>query len=120
MGWDSFQYPEYVSVGARKEQAEREIAKLRKAGKTVSPVKLEGRSIAKTFWGKAWCKNLERYSDYENRLPRGRSYVRSGAVVDLQIAKGKVAALVRGTKLYTVEITVSPVAPARWKAIVDE
>ena len=57
----------------------------------------------RTFWGKAWCDNLERYSDFANRLPRGRTYVRNGSVVDLQIAPGSVTALVSGSTLYDGE-----------------
>ncbi len=78
---------------------------------------IEGRKIAKSFWGKSWCNNLERYSDFASRLPRGRCYVRNGFVVDLQIAKGEVAAMVSGSELYDVRITIAPVAPKRWKAI---
>ena len=78
---------------------------------------IEGRTIAKTFWGKSWCANLERYSDFENRLPRGRTYVRNGSVLDLQIAKGEVAAMVAGSELYKVKIAIAPVKQARWKAI---
>jgi uncharacterized Zn finger protein len=107
-------------VAERKERATKEIAKLTKKGKKVSPVVLEGRTIAATFWGKAWCTNLERYSDYASRLPRGRSYVRSGAVVDLQITPGKIAALVRGSSLYTVAITILPVDPTLWATIVKD
>jgi hypothetical protein len=73
----------YVSVTARRAQAARELAKLQKKGRMLSPVAIEGRKIARTFWGEAWCDNLERYGDYANRLPRGRTYVRSGSVVDL-------------------------------------
>lgn len=107
------------TVGERKKAAEKEIAKLRKKGRAVSPVVLEGRTIARTFWGKAWCTNLERYSDIANRLERGRSYVRSGSVVDLQVARGKVEALVRGTSLYEVEITVKPVEKERYRRVVE-
>jgi uncharacterized Zn finger protein len=81
-------------------QAEREVAKLKKRKHSIAPVKIEGRTIARSFWGQAWCANLERYSDYENRLPRGRSYVRNGCVVDLQIARGEVTAMVAGSDLY--------------------
>ena len=73
-------------------------------GRTISPVKLASNKIAATFWGKAWCENLEAYSDFSNRLPRGRSYVRNGSVVDLQIQAGKITALVSGSDLYTVTI----------------
>ena len=68
------------------------MEKRKKQGHAVSPVVIEGRAIAKTFWGKSWCENLERYSDYANRLPRGRTYVRNGSVVDLQIAPGAIQA----------------------------
>src|SRR5438477_7103950 len=107
----------YVSVSARRAQAARELAKLQKKGRTISPVAIEGRKIAGTFWGEAWCDNLERYSDYANRLPRGRTYVRNGSVVDLQVAPGCVTALVSGSAIYNVKVTVGPVAPDRWSAI---
>ena len=107
----------YVSVAARRQKAERALAKLRKKGETPSGVVIDGQAIAKTFWGKAWCDNLERYSDYENRLPRGRTYVRNGSVVDLRIAPGEVTALVSGSSLYTVKAQISPVPASRWSAI---
>src|SRR5207249_8055674 len=70
--------------------------------------------------GKAWCDNLESYSDFENRLPRGRSYLRNGSVVDLKIEAGKVSALVSGSDLYTVTISVEALKPAHWKSVVKE
>jgi uncharacterized Zn finger protein len=107
----------YVSVATRRHHATRELAKLKKKGHEASPVVIDGRTIANTFWGEAWCDNLERYSDFENRLPRGRTYVRNGSVVDLQIAPGTVAALVSGSTLYDVRVTVASVPNARWSAI---
>jgi uncharacterized Zn finger protein len=107
----------YVPVAERRRKAEKKLAKLKKKSQSVSPVTIEGRAIAKSFWGKSWCTNLERYSDYENRLPRGRTYVRNGSVFDLQITKGKVAAAVSGSDLYRVNITIAPVTATRWKAI---
>ncbi len=86
MRW--FSYRPYVSVAKRQASARKEVARLAKKGQVISPVKLPGRTIAATFWGKAWCQNLEAYSDYGSRLPRGRSYVRNGSVVDLQIEPG--------------------------------
>jgi|SRR5215468_10178996 len=112
-----FGWQPYVSVAERRRQAERKLAKLKKQGKSVAPVTIEGRAIATTFWGKAWCDNLERYSDYENRLPRGRTYVRNGSVVDLQIGKGEVIAMVAGSSLYEIEIAITPIKSARWKTI---
>jgi uncharacterized Zn finger protein len=93
------------------------VRKLAGVGKVVSPVKISGRKIASTFWGKGWCDNLESYSDYENRLPRGRTYVRNGSVVDLQIEAGKVTSLVSGSSLYRITIQVRPLAAPHWKRI---
>jgi uncharacterized Zn finger protein len=114
---DYFGWNPYVRVAARRQQAAHGLAKLRKKGHQVSPVLIEGRKIAATFWGKAWCDNLERYSDYSNRLPRGRTYVRNGSVVDLQVAPGTVTALVSGSDVYDVRIAVANVPRARWRAI---
>jgi uncharacterized Zn finger protein len=110
----------YVSVAQRRLNAEKTLAGLRKKGQRIDPVRIEGRTIARSFWGKAWCENLERYSDYESRLPRGRSYVRNGSVVDLQIAKGEVRAMVIGSELYTVQVDIAPAAAKRWKAICSD
>ena len=107
----------YVPVAERRRAAEREIAKRKKKGHPVSPVTIEGRAIARTFWGRAWCDNLERYSDFSNRLPRGRTYVRNGSVVDLQIASGAVKAVVSGSELYQIAVEVSAVPKARWTSI---
>src|SRR5664279_3306453 len=110
----------YVPVAERRRKALREMEKRKKQGHAVSPVSIEGRAIAKTFWGKSWCENLERYSDYANRLPRGRSYVRNGSVVDLQITAGAIDAYVAGSELYKVALKVSPVKQAQWKSICDD
>jgi uncharacterized Zn finger protein len=117
MGYSGFEWGDYVSVAERRQRAARELAKLKKRDRSVAPVIIEGRKIATNFWGKAWCTNLERYSDFASRLPRGRSYVCNGLVVDLQIAKGKIAARVSGSELYDVAITIAPVAAKRWGAI---
>jgi uncharacterized Zn finger protein len=109
----------YVSVAERRQKAAKKVAAMQKKGKTVSPVHIEGRAIAKTFWGKAWCENLESYSDYANRLPRGRTYVRNGSVVDLQIGKGEVTALVSGSSLYTVKVGIHALERPRWKTIIE-
>ena len=110
-------FREYVTVAQRREQATKEIEKLRKKGTVVRPIAIEGRKIAKNFWGEAWCDNLERYADFESRLPRGRTYVRNGLVIDLEISRGKVEALVSGSDIYKVKIGVEIAAPSRWKAI---
>jgi uncharacterized Zn finger protein len=118
MGWWS--YRPYVPVSVRRAQAARAAQKLVKGGRKVAPVATNGRTIAATFWGKAWCDNLESYSDFENRLPRGRTYVRNGSVVDLQIEKGKIRALVSGSHLYRIEIEIEPLPAVQWKAIQSE
>jgi uncharacterized Zn finger protein len=93
------------------------MARLAKKGQPISPVVVQGRAIATTAWGKAWCANMESYSDYSNRLPRGRTYVRNGSVVDLQITPGTVAARVSGSSIYRTTITVKPVPMAKWQQI---
>jgi uncharacterized Zn finger protein len=117
---DFYGWRPYVSVAERRRKAMREIEKRRKKGTTISPVTIDGRTIAKTFWGKSWCENLERYSDYANRLPRGRTYVRNGSVVDLQIRPGSIEALVSGSELYEVTLKIEPVGRKRWKSICED
>jgi uncharacterized Zn finger protein len=107
----------YVPVAARRAKAERSAAKLLKKGQTLSPVTASRGAIAKSFWGKAWCANLERYSDYSNRLPRGRTYLRNGSVIDLKIAEGEVSAQVAGSSLYRISVKISAVSGAHWQGI---
>jgi uncharacterized Zn finger protein len=110
-----------VPVAARKARAKLEVAKLaRKWGRPPAPVEIDGKKIAHTFWGQAWNENLERYSDFANRLPRGRSYVRNGSVVDLEILAGQVKAFVAGSELYTVAIDIARLPAQRWRALVAE
>lgn len=115
-GYDGGWAP-YVPVAERRRQAQRAVAKLSKKGHPVAPVTIEGRKIATTFWGRAWCDNMESYRDYESRLPRGRSYVRNGSVVDLQVAPGRVTAMVSGSELYSVTIIVKETVRSQWQAI---
>jgi uncharacterized Zn finger protein len=117
---DFYGWKPYVSVAERQRKAMREIEKRRKKGHPISPVTIDGRAIAKTFWGKSWCENLERYSDYANRLPRGRTYVRNGSVVDLQIKAGSIQALVSGSELYEITLKIAPVGKQRWKSICED
>ncbi len=112
-----FQFKPYVSVAQRRAQAMREVAKRTKKGATLSPVKIEGRKISTTFWGKAWCANLEAYHDYANRLPRGASYVRNGSVIDLQISPSTITALVSGSEVYEIKITIKQLSKDQWSSI---
>jgi len=117
-GW--YQFPPYVPAAARRAAAARAIASLRAQGRTLEPVPArESRTIATSFWGRAWCDNLERYSDFATRLPRGRSYLKNGLVIDLQIAPGRVTALVSGSDLYQIAIDVGASERGRWAGLVE-
>jgi len=90
---------------------------LRKKGVDVQPVTINGRKIASSFWGEAWCDHMESFSDFENRLPRGRTYVRNGSVCHLAIAKGDIEAKVSGSELYTVKVSIKTLHGKKWTAI---
>ncbi len=111
----SFEFPPYISAAERRRRGAAAAAKLAKrSGRPPAPIVIQGRAIATTFWGSAWCKNLEAYSDYANRLPRGRTYARNGSVVDLEITTGRVEALVQGSSLYKIQITFGTLPAPRW------
>jgi uncharacterized Zn finger protein len=114
---DYYGFAPYVPVAERRKRAARKLAQLRKKGHVPAPVQLDGRAIATTFWGKAWCDHLESHADLANRLPRGRTYVRNGSVIDLQIAEGEVRALVSGSEIYEVKVRIDRLAAAGWKAV---
>ncbi|MDR1516356.1 MAG: hypothetical protein LBS45_11740 [Synergistaceae bacterium] len=115
-------YYNYKPVSQRKAEAQKQLEKMRKKNPNIAPVIVEGRKIAKTWWGEAWNKNLESYADYSNRIGRGRAYVKNGMVLDLQIAKGEINAFVQGSrkKPYEVLIKIAGLPDARWGAIVDQ
>ncbi len=112
-------YPSYVSVAEKKAKAAKKLKRLKKKNPDIKPVIIEGKAIALSWWGKSWNKNLERYADYTNRIGRGRSYVRHGAVLDLQINSGKVKALVQGTraKPYSVSVKIKAINENIWQKI---
>ena len=107
----------YVPVARRRAQAEKIAAKAARSGAAFTPVRAQGNKIASTFWGRAWCDNLERYSDFSNRLPRGRAYLRNGSVIDLKIEGGEVKAQVAGSSLYKTVVKVAAVPQTRWREI---
>lgn len=115
MSWR--QWSPYVPVARRRANALRKMEKLRKKGKDIQPVQIEGRAIARSFWGKGWCDHLESFSDYENRLPRGRTYVRNGSVCHLSIRPGLVEAIVSGSELYNTSIRIRKLKPAIWTSV---
>ena len=112
-------FPRYVSVGEKQQRAKKKLEKLMKENKDIKPVRIEGTAIAKTWWGKAWNKNLEAYADYSNRIGRGRTYVRSGSVLDLQIQEGHVKALVQGSESdpYSIVIKIKSLEKSIWEEI---
>lgn len=107
----------YVTVAERRANARKALEKLKKKGLKVQPVELTGRKIADSFWGKGWCDHMESFSDYANRLPRGRTYVRNGSVCHLEIKPGKIEAIVSGSILYNVAITITPLVKKKWDAL---
>ena len=111
------EWRKYVPVAARRARARREMNRLRKKGKDIQPIEIEGRTIARSFWGKRWCEHLESFSDYANRLPRGRTYVRNGSVCHLAIQPGRIDAIVSGSELYDVTIRIDELKAAVWKSV---
>lgn len=116
MSW-GYSWSPYVSVAQRRANAKRHIAAKQKKGFTAQPVEIEGRKITRTFWGDSWCNHLESFSDFENRLPRGRTYVRNGSVCHLEINAGEIKALVSGSELYDVKITIHKLPDKKWSSI---
>ncbi len=118
-------YPSYsqMSVAELQEKAQKAASEARKKGKKYEPViaQTRGSQVCTSWWGKAWCDNLERYADYENRLPRGKRYVRNGALLDLKIEKGIVRAKVQGSRArpYNVTIRIDPLSDEKVKSIID-
>lgn len=119
--YNDYVFPAYVSVAEKKARAEKQLKNLQSKNKTnqLSPVVIKGRNISSSWWGKAWCQNLESYADYSNRIDRGKSYVRNGMVIDLKIFKGGIEALVAGSspKPYKCLINIAPLVPKAWENI---
>ena len=115
MAW--FRYRPYVSVSERRRQATRQMDDLRKKGVDIQPIEIAGRRITHTFWGTAWCEHLESFSDFKNRLPRGRTYVRNGSVCHLAMTQGLVEAKVMGSELYDVRVRIKTLSASKWEAL---
>ena len=114
-------WPELVPAAERRKKAQKEIARLRRKGIELDPVEVEGRryKVATTVWGKAWCDNMEHYTDLAYRISRGRAYVRHGQVLHLALETGSASALVSGTRVNEVEVKITPVSEQRWAYIVE-
>jgi len=107
----------YVPVAVRRAEAKKKMGKLQKKGLAIQPIEIEGRKIAKSFWGAAWCDHLESFGDFANRIPRGRTYTRNGSVCHLAIEKGKVTAMVSGSEIYHISVTIDALAAKRWQVV---
>jgi uncharacterized Zn finger protein len=113
-------FPKYVSVGEKRAKAEKKLKQLKKKNPDIAPIQIQGTRLAVSWWGISWNKNLEGYADFSNRIGRGRSYVRHGAVLDLKITEGKIFSLVQGAfaSPYKVEISIKKLKPSVWKTII--
>lgn len=107
----------YVPVAERKAKALKKMQALKKKGQMIQPIDIQGRTIARTFWGKAWCDHMESFCDHDNRLPRGRTYVRNGSVCHLEINEGQVKAMVSGSSIYHITIIIKPLGHDKWQAV---
>lgn len=116
---DYYGFPRYVTVSEKRAKAAKKLEQLKKKNKNINPVIIHGSKLSNTWWGQAWNKNLESYADYSNRIGRGKSYVRHGAILDLKIHPGKVTALVQGSrsKPYSLEIKIKAIQKAKWSKI---
>ena len=115
MSW--YEWKPYVPVAVRRARSLKKMEKLRMKGVCIQPVEIGSRKIARSFWGQAWCDHLEKFSDYANRLPRGRTYVRNGSVCHLEIAGGGVNAMVSGSDLYNVEVEIKKLPAKKWAGL---
>ena len=107
----------YVPVAIRRATAAKKMQQLKKKGHAIQPIEIQGRTIARTFWGKAWCDHMESFCDHDNRLPRGRTYVRNGSVCHLEINEGIVTAMVSGSSIYNITIAIKPLVHDKWQTI---
>ncbi len=119
--WDTGYYSQPDAKLLKKNSAASKKKEAKK-GNVLEPVVIQGRKITTTWWGNAWCTNLEQYADYESRLDRGKRYVRTGAVLDLKIQKGKVLARVQGTRKvpYKIEVRISPLSEEKCQNIIEK
>lgn len=80
------------------------------------------RPFGSSWWGAAWVEALEQRARLDpNRLPRGRTYARSGAVGTLSIAPGEILADVQGSRRtpYSVRVRVRIFSAEEWGRVLD-
>jgi len=83
-------------------------------------IKAQGKRFGQTWWASKWLAALERLVDTA-RLARGRSYARSGQVLNIDISPGRVDARVQGSQVrpYRVKIEIRPLSDAEWEKVAD-
>ena len=73
---------------------------------------------AESWWARRWVEVLESFQ-VGRRLGRGRSYARQGQVVEIELGKGFVTALVQGSRdaPYLVRMRLSMLSSIDWKKV---
>jgi len=76
--------------------------------------------FGQTWWAGQWLSALERLMD-TGRLTRGRSYARSGQVLDLDIGPKGVTSRVQGSRPtpYSVSIRFRMLSDEEWEKVID-
>lgn len=121
--WNDTTHYSQPSPDELRRKARESISSAKKKGRVYEPVTVRTKrgAISTSWWGNAWCENLERYADYASRIERGRAYVRSGAVVDLKIHDGHVEAKVQGRRKtpYKVEVRIGRLPEEKCQQIMN-
>jgi uncharacterized Zn finger protein len=91
-----------------------------KPRKPANGIKAQSKKFGQTWWSGKWLAALERVIDSE-RLSRGRSYARSGQVLNLDIHAGRVNSRVQGSRStpYKVKIEITPLSEKDWNRVAD-
>lgn len=111
-------FPAYQTIDELKTKNIKKKKTYLKKHPDASPIVLEGK-LGKTWWGKSWNQNLERYADYENRLGRGKKYIKAEAILDFHIEEGRIYGEIAGSgrKIYNVDISIDTIDEQDWKQI---
>jgi uncharacterized Zn finger protein len=83
-------------------------------------IKAQSKKFGQTWWASKWLDALERLVD-SARLGRGRSYARSGQVLNIDITPGRVESRVQGSRPapYKVQIEINPLSNKEWDKVAD-
>jgi len=91
-----------------------------KPRKPANGIKAQSKKFGQTWWASKWLAALERLVD-SARLGRGRSYARSGQVLNIDITPGRVESRVQGSRPspYQVQIEIKPLSNKEWDKVAD-